>query len=108
EYSDVFFDRRLGVVLSVSQSNMYVEQEQIQLSRNYVPTANSPDPLAITEIQNNMYSREISRFSTSFTADFKATEKLTLSLAAIYNDASIWSTTTSIDFITGARSRGVT
>jgi iron complex outermembrane recepter protein len=107
EYSDVFLDRRLGVVAAISQSNMYVEQEQIEASRSYAPTANSPDPMAITAINTNMATREISRFSTSVNLDFRATENLTLSLAAIYNEASIWSGTTSIDFTTGARSRGV-
>jgi len=103
EYSDVFFGRRLGVVAGVSQSRMYVEQEQIELSRSYAPTANSPDPLAITQISANQYNREISRFSTSLNLDFKATENLTLSLASIYNESGIWSVTHNLDFKTGAR-----
>ncbi|RZI98646.1 MAG: hypothetical protein EON90_12650 [Brevundimonas sp.] len=107
EYSDVFFGRRLGVVAGVSVSNMYVEQEQIEASRNYVPTALSPASMAITAINTNQYQREIGRFSTSVNLDFKATDQLTLSLAALYNEASIWSSTTSIDFTTGARTRGV-
>lgn len=107
EYSDVFFGRRLGVVASVSQSNMYVEQEQIEASRSYVPTTISPNPMAISAINTNMYTREISRFSASLNMDLRATENLTLSLASIYNEASIWSGTTSIDFTTGARSSGV-
>ncbi|MFT4090292.1 MAG: TonB-dependent receptor [Asticcacaulis sp.] len=107
EYSNVFFDRRLGVVFSASVSNMYVEQEQTELSRNYVPTALSPDPLAITAINLNLYQREISRFSTSLTMDFKASENLSLSLVSLYNEASIWAATTSIDFTTGSRTRGV-
>lgn len=107
EYSDVFFNRRLGVVAGVSQSNMYVEQEQIEASRSYAPTAISPDPLAIAAINTNMFTREISRFSASLNVDFRATENLTLSLASIYNEASIWSGTTSVDFTTSARTRGV-
>lgn len=107
EYSDVFFGRRLGVVAGISLSNMYVEQEQIEASRSYAPTALSPQPMAITAINTNLYQREIGRFSTSLNLDFKATEQLTLSLAALYNEASIWSNTTSIDFTTGARTRGV-
>jgi TonB-dependent receptor len=107
EYSDVFFDRRLGVVASVSQSLMYVEQEQIEASRSYAPTDASPDPLAITKIAANQYNREISRFSTSLTMDFRATENLTLSLASIYNESGIWSNTHNIDFTTGARTAGV-
>lgn len=107
EYSDVFFDRRLGVVASVSQSRMYVEQEQVEAARNYVPTAANQSPLAFTAINHSLYEREISRFSTSLTMDFRATENLTLSLATLYNEANIWAGTTSVDFTTGARTRGV-
>ncbi|MFC5345249.1 TonB-dependent receptor domain-containing protein [Brevundimonas staleyi] len=107
EFSDTFLDRRLGVVAGLSQSNMYVEQEQIEASRSYAPTAASPEPMAITAINTNLYAREISRFSASLNLDFRATDRLTLSLASIYNEASIWAGTTSIDFTTAARSRGV-
>lgn len=107
EYSDVFFDRRLGVVASVSQSRLYVEQEQIEAGRSYAPSASNPAPLALTSINHKLYEREISRFSSSLTMDFRATDNLTLSLASIYNEANIWAGTTSVDFTTGARTRGV-
>lgn len=107
EYSDVFFDRRLGVVASASMSNMYVEQEQIMLSRSYAPTAASPDPLAFTAVEAQMAAREIRRRSASLNLDFRATDDLTLSLASMYNESGIWSETVSLTFTTAARTRGV-
>ena len=107
EYSDVFLDRRLGVVFNASMSKMYVEQEQITSSRNYVPTAVSPEPLAITQVEAQMGAREIMRRSASLNFDYKATDDLTLSLASMYNESGIWSETVSLIFVTGARTRGV-
>lgn len=107
EYSDVFFGRRLGVVANISKSQMYVEQEQIAAGRSYAPTDISPDSLAFTAIEHSLYEREISRFSSSLTMDFRATDNLTLSLASIYNKANIWAGTTSVDFTTNVRKYGV-
>ena len=61
EYSDVFFDRRLGVVATASVVEHVREQEQITLSRNYAPTAANPAPLGINSIETAMGTREISR-----------------------------------------------
>src|SRR5690606_18269202 len=50
QFSDSFFGRRLGVMASFGFTNTYVEREEITNSRNYVPTAISPDPMATTVI----------------------------------------------------------
>lgn len=107
EYSDVFFDRRLGVVATASVSNMYAEQEQITLSRNYAPTAANPAPLGINSIETAMGTREISRASASLNIDYRATENLTLSMIAMLNRGTIWAGSTSPLFTTGSRARGV-
>lgn len=107
EYSDVFLDGRLGVVANISKSNLYVEQEQTTLSRNYAPTAISPSPLGITVIEPQMGTREISRASAALNLDFKATDKLIVSLAAIVNESSIWAGSTAPNFTTGVRTRGL-
>ncbi|WP_324749809.1 TonB-dependent receptor [Sphingomonas sp. LY54] len=106
EYSDVFFGR-LGLAASLSQSKLYVEKEQTTLTRNYVPTAASPDPMAIAGIELQHERRQITRFSASANLDFKATDRLTLSLAGIYNESDIWAGDTAYNFTTGARARGV-
>lgn len=107
EYSDVFMDGRLGVVAGASHSKMYVEQEQIQLSRNYVPTAASPEPFAVTAIETQMGAREIMRQSASLNLDYKLNDDLTFGLMSMYNESGIWAETASLIFTTGARTRGV-
>jgi TonB-dependent receptor len=108
EYSDVFFGRRLGVVASLSYSKLYIEQEQTTLGRSTVPTAISPEPLAITSIETQQDAREISRLAASLNLDFKATDDLVLSLASIHNESGIWAASTAYKVTTGARTRGVT
>ncbi|MFZ7095039.1 TonB-dependent receptor domain-containing protein [Luteimonas dalianensis] len=107
EYADVFFDDRLGVVASLSESNLYVEQEQITANRNYQPTAASPDPLAISSIETNVAMREIMRSSATLNMDFRATDNLILSLVTMFNRSGIWAASTNYQFITGARDFGV-
>lgn len=107
EYSDAFFDRRLGVVASVSQSNTYTEMEQAFYPRSYAPTAASPDPMAMTTINAHMRGQEVSRFASSLTLDYKASDQLILSLSAIYNDAYLWSGQRTHLLTTGARTYGV-
>ncbi|MET0310158.1 MAG: TonB-dependent receptor [Sphingomonas sp.] len=107
EYSDVLFGGRLGVVASLSKSDLYLEHEQTTLGRSNAPTAISPEPLAITTIENQLDTREISRLSGSLNLDFKASDKLVLSVASIYNKSGIWAGSTAYKFTTGARTRGV-
>lgn len=107
EYSDVFLNRRLGVLFGISQSNLYLEHEQTTLGRDMKPTALSPEPLAISSIETQLDVREISRLSATFNVDFKATDKLVLSLVSIYNRSGIWAGSTAYKFTTNARSKGV-
>ena len=107
EYSDTFFNRRLGVVASVSQTNTYIEREQITAGRNYVPTAISPDPLAITTITLLEAPRETARFAASLNMDFKATDNLIFSFVSAFNRSSVWQDSLQPVFTTGARTRGV-
>ena len=103
EYSNVFFNRRLGVVASLSQSNTYTEMEQTYYPRSYVPTASSPFPMAPTSIYTHMRAQDVSRFASSLTLDFRATDDLILSMAAIYNRAYLWSGQRTHVFTTAAR-----
>lgn len=107
EYSDVFLDRRLGVVASFNESNRYIEREQVEVGRNYNPSANNQDPLAITNIRPKFESREIMRQAASLNLDFRATDNLILSLVTMFNESSIEAGWTNYNFITGARPDGV-
>ncbi len=107
EYSDVFLDGRLGVVASVSQSKTYTEMENTYYPRSYVPTAASPEPMAMNSIYTHMRAQEVSRFASSLTVDYRATDELTLSMAGIYNRSYLWSGQRTYIFTTGARAAGV-
>ena len=78
-YSDVFLDGRLGIVAGISNNTSYVEHEQITAARNYVATATSPYPYAVTSIGANMFNREYNRRAASLGIDFKASDDLLLS-----------------------------
>lgn len=107
EYSDVFFNRRLGVVASISQSNTHTENETVQIGWNYVPTANSADPAAVATLLARQTSQEVSRFASTVNLDFRATERLILSLSTMYNESYNWSSQPAYTFTTGVRARGV-
>ncbi len=81
-YADVFMDGRLGVAAGISSVTSLVEQAQITAGRNYVPTAASPHPYAVTSIAGAGYDREYNRRVAQLGVDFKASDELILSLAA--------------------------
>ena len=103
EYSDVFLDRRLGLVLNVSESNVYQETIISTLTVNRTPTATDSRPEVITALTFQHAPRFNERFSTTLTADFKATKSLILSLGLLYNWADLWTPQRSLTFNTGSR-----
>lgn len=107
DYSDIFFNKRLGIVIGVSESNSYLQRAPTTMTYNYTPTAASPDPVALTTIRVQQIHQTIERFATSFTADFKATPHLVLSLSVMYNHSDVWSGQRAVNFNTGARTTKV-
>lgn len=103
EYSDIFFNKRLGVVLNVSESNVYQEVLAQSLTYNRTPTVADPRPIVITAIGQTHSPRFNERFSTTLTTDFKATRRLVLSLSVIYNWSDLWMSQQAATFNTGAR-----
>lgn len=81
-YSDAFFDNRLGIAAGISSTTSLVEQVQINAGRNYVASATSPYPYAVTSIAATGYDREYNRRVASLSTDFKATDTLIVSLNA--------------------------
>ena len=77
------------------------------LSRNYVPTAVSPDPLGITAIEFAQTARETSRLAANINVDFKASDELTLSLMGIANRGFVYQASVTPTVTTGVRTRGV-
>ncbi|MDG2520440.1 TonB-dependent receptor [Caulobacter segnis] len=108
EYSDVFFDRRLGVVVSLSESNAYIQREMMTAGWNEVPTAASPAPVTLVSMRARQINQTVERRAATLSMDLRASDALTLSLTALYNEADTWSGQRSWLFTTGDRARAVT
>jgi TonB-dependent receptor len=103
DYSDVFFNKRLGVNLNISESMAYSANARTTLTYNYAPTAADPRPVVPTAL-NFLHAPRTNRRSTvNFTADYKASERLVLSLGLLYNYADLNNPQRSLTFNTGAR-----
>ena len=87
DYSDVFFNKRRGIVLSHSHANSYTEQYRHNLTFNRSSSAADPRPLVITQLDFKDGPKNIEKDTYTFTTDFKATRRLVLSLSTIYNYA---------------------
>jgi iron complex outermembrane receptor protein len=105
-YANSFFNRRLGVMLSLGYNNSYIEREQLTMSRNYVPTAKSPDPLAFTAMEFETSARQTTRRTGSLMLDFKADDRLTLSLLGIVFRGDVYQNQSDATFTTGIRTNG--
>lgn len=103
EYSDVFFDKRLGIVMTVSGSNLYQESSSSTLTFDRTPTTADPRPQVITQLSFGASQRLNERFSATFTADYKASRDLVLSLGMIYNWSELWQYGRTALFQAGAR-----
>ncbi|MFM8336284.1 MAG: TonB-dependent receptor domain-containing protein, partial [Opitutaceae bacterium] len=98
EYSDVFLGGRLGVILNVSESNLYSENARTNVTYNYAATAADPRPAVPTAIGLYQSPRLNRRSTVTFTTDFKATPDLVLSLGLIYNAAQLYNTQRTFTF----------
>ncbi len=95
EYSDVFFGNRLGIILNVSESNMYNEQFRVDHTYNTrTPSGTSTDtrPGVIRTLSFKSGPKFTERFTTTLTADYKFSPRLSAGINAIYNyyDASFY------------------
>ncbi len=103
EYSDVFLNKRLGVVLNISESNVYQETMISTLTYNRTPTTTDSRPEVITALSFQHAPRFNKRFATTLTTDYKLTPKLALSLGLVYNYADLWTPQRTVTFNTGSR-----
>jgi TonB-dependent receptor len=103
DYSDVFFRGRLGINLNVSESMAYSANARTTITYNYSPTAADPRPVVPTALAFLHAPRTNRRSTVNFTTDFKATQKLVLSLGLLYNYADLNNPQRALTFNTGAR-----
>ncbi|MEY4004189.1 MAG: hypothetical protein RLZZ221_285, partial [Verrucomicrobiota bacterium] len=85
EYSDIFLDKRLGVVLNVSESNVY--QDAITANMAYSTTTSATDlrPLVPTSVTYQWAPRFNKRFAITLAADYKFNANLNVGLGLVYN-----------------------
>jgi len=84
DYSESFLNQRLGVLLSVSRANSYTEQYQVSNGHNRAFTAADPRPYVIRSIDFKDGNKMILKDAFMFTADYRVSSSLVLSLNAIY------------------------
>lgn len=88
-YSDTFLNKRLGLAFNISSSEQYSEQYRVAMNYNDTPilTGATPDPRprVLQQITFKDGPRQVEAFSTSLTADFKASPNLVLSLTSMFN-----------------------
>lgn len=84
-YSDVFLNNRLGILVGISESNLFNAQYRVDHTYNRTMTATDPRPQVLTQILLKDGPKWTKRFTSSLTADFRATDNLTLSVSLIYN-----------------------
>lgn len=90
EYSDVFLDRRLGVVLNVSESNVFAYSARSTLGYNRNTSATDTRPVVPNSMALTIAPRTTERFSTTLTMDFRATPDLTFGLSVLNNYSDLW------------------
>jgi TonB-dependent receptor len=90
EYSDVFLNKRLGIVLNLSESNVYQEALITSSAYSTAVTAADPRPLVPTTLNFQWAPRTNKRFATTLTTDFKFNRELNFGLGIVYNYADLW------------------
>ncbi|PAW68282.1 MAG: hypothetical protein B9S34_02975 [Opitutia bacterium Tous-C1TDCM] len=103
DYSDVFFNKRLGINLNISESMAYSANARTTIAYNYAPTAADPRPVVPTSLAFLHAPRTNRRSTVNFTSDFKATPRLVLSLGLLYNYADLNNPQRALTFNAGAR-----
>lgn len=103
EYSDVFMNNRLGVVLNVSESNLYQAVNRVVVDYNRSATSADPRPQVPSRLAFQQQSRFNKRFATTVTTDYRATDNLTLSFSTIYNYSQLWNPQRAVYFYPGTR-----
>jgi hypothetical protein len=83
-YSESFLNGRLGVLLGISESNLYNEQQRVQNAYGAGTGASAGQPV-VTSVIFKDGPKWTERQTFTSTIDFKATNALILSLSASFN-----------------------
>jgi TonB-dependent receptor len=76
EYSDILLNKRLGIILNVSESNSFTEQRRLETTYNRTPTTIDSRPVVITRLDLRDGPKTTKRGTVTLTADYKFSPKL--------------------------------
>ena len=85
EYGNSFLKNRLGVIVSINESNSFNEQRQFAPGYDTTPTAADPRLLVINKYQFKDGPKVTERTTGSYTIDYKATDALSFSVLGTIN-----------------------
>lgn len=103
EYSDTFFNQRLGIVLDLSRSDLYANDSRTTHNYNYTTTAADQRFAVMNTIAFLSAPRFYERNTASLTADFRATPDLSLGIRFIYFDSDLWTPQRTVTMTAGTR-----
>lgn len=106
EFSDVFLNKRLGLVLNISESNVYQEALIAAQAYSTAVTAADQRPLVPTTLNFQWAPRFNKRFATTLTADYKISRDLNVGLGVVYNYADLWTPQRTVIFNSSTGARG--
>ncbi len=92
DYSDVYLDGKLGVVVNLSETNSSNEQGFVTYTYNTTPTPTSPEPIMLTTINYTNGPKVNRRQSGGLNLEYKLMPELTAALRGSFNyeDARIY------------------
>ncbi len=105
QYSNAF-SRRFGILLNVSESNIYSAESRVVTNYDRNPTTADPREEVPQSFVFHNTSRLNRRFASTLTLDWRATEHLTLSLTGIYNYSRMFGLQRPITFSTWSSQGG--
>ncbi len=92
---------RYGIIINVSESNIYSEADRVVLNINYTPNASDARPYVPTSISLMQSPRVNRRFATTIRGDWRVTPRLMVGLGLIYNYTRLWNLQRTATFNTG-------
>lgn len=103
EYSDIFLNKKLGIIFTLSESLLYSEENRIGTVYDRTPNNADRRPIVVTAVGVNHNPRINERFTTSLTADLRVTPRLSVGMGLIYNYSDLLFVQHSTRINTGAR-----
>lgn len=103
DYSDTFFNQRLGIVLNLGRSDLYGDASRTTHNYNYTTTAADQRYAVMNTIAFLSAPRFYQRNNASLTADFRATADLSLGVKIFYFNSDLWTPQRTVTMTAGTR-----